>query len=327
MAFGNENAEAALIGRPFVDHGAANTGFVHHSETHVARIERRPGALSGGLQATQLIPLRAINDLFSCQICLCAAVLLLVLTDLAYSETSISWETRVFSGSDGKKQSQPVRSRTYTPRKFPALMSGGPRTPIAPQAPERVAFSNLEPPGTVIIVNRWCRLYYTLSPTEAFEYPISIGRDGFTWTGTEKISRMVDWPDWIPPADMLKRQPELPRRMTGGLNNPLGARALYLGDTLYRIHGTNDTRSIGYAASSGCFRLMNEHVMHLSGLVRIGTPVKVVNDWPQSAVLASGYGTQSRCIAEIPIGGRPPRRQRVRSDRDDQEWDHIFSRH
>lgn len=203
---------------------------------------------------------------------------------------------------------QPRVKRTYRPRQYPALMSGGARPAIAPRAPGVVTFPNKEPKGTVIIVNRRCKLYYTLSPTQAYEYPISIGRLGFTWTGTEKISRVVDWPDWTPPPEMLKRQPYLPRKMTGGVDNPLGARALYLGSSLYRIHGTNNIRTIGHAASSGCFRMMNEHVMHLSGVTRIGTKVKVVEDWP----FTGRYGAQDFCGAEIPVEQRQAQRQRQR---------------
>ena len=199
----------------------------------------------------------------------------------------------------------PSRSRKiYQPRIYPALMSGGPRPQVLPKAPEIITFPNKETAGTVIIVNRRCKLYYTLSPTEAYEYPISIGRLGFTWTGTEKISRMVDWPDWIPPPEMLQRQPGLPRKMTGGLNNPLGVRALYLGASLYRIHGTNNARTIGRAASSGCFRMMNEHVMHLSGFARIGTKVRVVENWPLAGVVAVRQGAQQVCGAEIPVDQR-----------------------
>ena len=202
--------------------------------------------------------------------------------------------------SGSVRPQQPRVQRTYRPRQYPALMSGGARPQVLPRAPGVVAFPNKEAAGTVIIVNRLCKLYYTLSPTTAYEYPISIGRLGFTWTGTEKISRVVDWPDWVPPPEMLRRQPYLPRKMTGGLDNPLGARALYLGSSLYRIHGTNNIRTIGRAASSGCFRMMNEHVMHLSGLTRIGTKVKVVENWPG----AGGYGAQQFCGAEIPVAQR-----------------------
>lgn len=225
--------------------------------------------------------------------------------------------TGVESGID--RGSPTLGARKNTSRKFPTLMSGGPRPQIAPAAPGIVAFPNKEIAGTVIIVNRACRLYYTLSPTEALEYPISIGRQGFTWTGTEKISRIVDWPDWIPPTEMLQRQPELPRKMTGGLNNPLGARALYLGESLYRIHGTNDEKTIGRAASSGCFRMMNEHVMHLSGLVRIGTTVKVVKNWPLTGVVGGPQSAGLMCGPEIAAG--PRRNQPVaRETRERDSW-------
>jgi lipoprotein-anchoring transpeptidase ErfK/SrfK len=213
--------------------------------------------------------------------------------------------------SEFRTPSPPPARKRYGPRIYPALMSGGPRPQVAPKAPNVTGFPNREAPGTVIIVNRSCRLYYTLSPTQAYEYPISIGRQGFTWTGTEKISRMVDWPDWIPPPQMLQREPGLPRRMTGGLNNPLGVRALYLGASLYRIHGTNDARTIGHAASSGCFRMMNEHVMHLSGLVRIGTKVKVVENWPLA-------GARTVCAEEIPAGQRA--RRSVGREGGGREW-------
>lgn len=159
---------------------------------------------------------------------------------------------------------------------YPALMGGGPRPRISPEAPPIVTLATVEPAGTIIIDSGGRRLLYTLPDNEAYEYPISVGREGFDWTGEEKISRIAAWPDWHPPADMRRRQPYLPVKMTGGINNPLGAKALYLGKTLYRIHGTNDPKSIGRASSSGCFRMMNKHVMHLASLAGIGTPVRVV---------------------------------------------------
>jgi lipoprotein-anchoring transpeptidase ErfK/SrfK len=118
------------------------------------------------------------------------------------------------------------------------------------------------------------------SPTEALRYPISVGREGFTWTGTETISRVAEWPDWHPPGEMRDRDPSLPEKMSGGIKNPLGAKALYLGNSLYRIHGTNDPRSIGRAASSVCFRMLNGHIVDLAGRAQIGTTVTVVNRLP-----------------------------------------------
>jgi lipoprotein-anchoring transpeptidase ErfK/SrfK len=111
-------------------------------------------------------------------------------------------------------------------------------------------------------------------------YPISVGREGFAWTGTETISRKAEWPDWYPPAEMRERDWRLPEKMTGGIKNPLGAKALYLGNSLYRIHGTNDAKSIGRAASSGCFRMLNGHIIDLAARVEIGTVVNVVSRLP-----------------------------------------------
>ena len=107
---------------------------------------------------------------------------------------------------------------------------------------------------------------------KAMRYGIGVGREGFTWTGTERVSRMKEWPDWFPPAEMIERQPYLPRMMAGGPGNPLGARALYLGNTLYRIHGTNQPSTIGQIVSSGCIRLLNEDIEDLFSRVQVGTP-------------------------------------------------------
>jgi lipoprotein-anchoring transpeptidase ErfK/SrfK len=142
-----------------------------------------------------------------------------------------------------------------------------------------VSLKKAERAGTIIIDTGGRRLYYVLPGNRAYEYPISVGREGFAWTGTENISRVAVWPDWNPPAEMRERQPGLPKTMTGGINNPLGAKALYLGNTLYRIHGTNDPRSIGRASSSGCFRMMNEHVTHLATMAGVGTQVRVVSHY------------------------------------------------
>lgn len=174
--------------------------------------------------------------------------------------------------------------------RYPAIMSGGGQPDIQPAAPETIDFPNALAPGEIIIDTRARKLYYTLSHSTAYAYPISVGRDGFKWYGTQKISRVQSWPSWTPPPEMRRRQPYLPVTMKGGLRNPLGAKAIYLGQTLYRIHGTNDPKSIGRAASSGCFRMMNKHVLHLAGLVQIGTTVHVVRSWKGSAVSAKQKG-------------------------------------
>lgn len=166
--------------------------------------------------------------------------------------------------------------RYYSRHPFPALMEGGPRPNIAPEAPPIVSLAKAEKPGQIIIDSGSRRLLYTLPGNKAYEYPISVGREGFAWTGSERISRIAAWPDWNPPAEMIQREPYLPKKMLGGIRNPLGAKALYLGNSLYRIHGTNDPKTIGRAASSGCFRMMNQHVIHLASLAGVGTPVRVV---------------------------------------------------
>ena len=137
-----------------------------------------------------------------------------------------------------------------------------------------------------MIETRGKQLFFVKSSTEAYRYPISVGRDGFTWNGTEKISRIAEWPDWHPPAEMRERDPNLPVKMTGGLRNPLGAKAIYLGNTLYRIHGTNDAKTIGQAASSGCFRMLNGHVTDLAERVQVGGSVTVVERLPDEIARA-----------------------------------------
>jgi lipoprotein-anchoring transpeptidase ErfK/SrfK len=139
-----------------------------------------------------------------------------------------------------------------------------------------VDYPTIEPPGTIIIDTPNTYLYLTISHGKALRYGIGVGREGFTWSGTEHISRMKQWPDWFPPQEMIKRQPYLPRFMAGGETNPLGARAMYLGNTQYRIHGTNQPSTIGTFVSSGCIRLTNEDVEDLYSRVTVGTTVIVL---------------------------------------------------
>ena len=140
---------------------------------------------------------------------------------------------------------------------------------------QAVFFRSSEPPGT-IVVHTSERFLYVVQPNgRALRYGIGVGRDGFQWQGLLKITRKQEWPDWIPPAEMIERQPYLPRWMAGGPGNPLGARALYLGNTVYRIHGTNQPQTIGSAVSSGCFRLVNGDVIDLYERIPVGTKVIV----------------------------------------------------
>jgi lipoprotein-anchoring transpeptidase ErfK/SrfK len=160
------------------------------------------------------------------------------------------------------------------------IRDGGPRPAIAPQTPPVVAFPHNFPANSILIDTGGRKLYYVLADSRAYEYSISVGREGFNWNGSETVSRKQAWPDWHPPAEMRERDPSLPEKMTGGVKNPLGAMALYLGTTLYRIHGTNDVKSIGRAESSGCFRMLNASVLHLASMTEVGTPVNVVTSLP-----------------------------------------------
>ena len=140
---------------------------------------------------------------------------------------------------------------------------------------EVVAYQGKHKPGTIVVETSERRLYLVLEDGKAMKYGIGVGRDGFRWSGTHRISRKAEWPGWTPPAAMRKRVPDLPAYMPGGPNNPLGARALYIGSTLYRIHGTSEPWTIGQAVSSGCIRLTNEDVTDLYERVRVGALVVV----------------------------------------------------
>lgn len=149
--------------------------------------------------------------------------------------------------------------------------------PAATRIPrEVVTYEGMERPGTIIVNTQERRLYLVLEGRQAMRYGIGVGREGFEWAGTQTISRMAEWPDWTPPPEMIARRPDLPRFMPGGPSNPLGARALYLGSSLYRIHGSNEPHTIGQAVSSGCIRMLNDDVIDLYTRVRVGTRVVVL---------------------------------------------------
>ena len=139
-----------------------------------------------------------------------------------------------------------------------------------------VNYATREAPGTIIIDTPNTYLYYVLGGGQAIRYGIGVGREGFTWSGVQTVTKKAEWPDWTPPAEMIARQPYLPRYMAGGPGNPLGARAMYLGGTIYRIHGTNAPHTIGTHVSSGCLRLTNEDVTDLYSRVNVGTKVIVL---------------------------------------------------
>ena len=143
-----------------------------------------------------------------------------------------------------------------------------------------VAYSGSEAPGTIIIDTANTFLYLPMGNGRAMRYGIGVGRDGFRWSGVQHITKKAEWPDWTPPAEMIARQPYLPRFMAGGATNPLGARAMYLGNTISRIHGTNAPSTIGQRVSSGCIRLTNDDIQDLYSRVQVGTRVVVLPGSP-----------------------------------------------
>jgi lipoprotein-anchoring transpeptidase ErfK/SrfK len=160
------------------------------------------------------------------------------------------------------------------------IMGGGPNFNVGGSSPiprQTVSFAGNYSPGTILINTAERRLYLVLSNGQALRYGIGVGRDGFRWSGVHRISAKKEWPSWTPPSQMLARRPDLPRHMSGGIDNPLGARAMYLGSTLYRIHGSNEPETIGQAVSSGCFRMTNDDVTDLYSRVSVGTTVVVKN--------------------------------------------------
>ena len=171
---------------------------------------------------------------------------------------------------------RPLRPQTFEPQRE-ATPRSAPARGIDPRfLPQQVPYQTSHRPGTIIINTAERHLYLVQAGGTAMRYGVGIGRPGFGWRGTKTVTRKAEWPDWRPPAEMLRRRPDLPRFMAGGPANPLGARALYLGSSLYRIHGSNEPWTIGQAVSSGCFRMRNEDVIDLYGRVRVGTRVVVM---------------------------------------------------
>ena len=163
---------------------------------------------------------------------------------------------------------------------------------------QEVAYASKEPAGTLIVDTPNTHLYYILGDGRAIRYGVRVGRDGFTWNGVQKVTRKAEWPDWHPPTEMIERQPYLPRFMAGGPGNPMGARAMYLGSTVFRIHGTNQPSTIGKFVSSGCIGMLNEDVSDLFDRVKVGTRVVVL---PGGAPPAS----TATASAQQPLACRP----------------------
>ena len=189
----------------------------------------------------------------------------------------------------------------------PGLSDEGDGSGVVPERLRRavIAFDTREAPGTVIIDTGNTALYYVLGQGRAVRYGVGVGREGFTWSGVQTISRKAEWPDWHTPAEMIAHQPYLPRFMAGGPGNPLGARAMYLGSSVYRIHGTNDPSTIGKFVSSGCIRLTNEDVADLFSRVDVGTKVVVL---PKNAPHLAARATETKrtiAVRPTPVPARP----------------------
>jgi lipoprotein-anchoring transpeptidase ErfK/SrfK len=167
-----------------------------------------------------------------------------------------------------------------------------------------VEYPTREPNGTVVIDTPNTYLYLVLGGGKAIRYGIGVGREGFTWSGVKSVERKAEWPDWIPPVEMIQRQPYLPRFMAGGPGNPLGARAMYLAGTVYRIHGTNDPSTIGKRVSSGCIRLVNDDVIDLYQRVNVGTKVVVLPMQPaRSQSVAAAPAARNAIVSAAPLRG------------------------
>ena len=180
----------------------------------------------------------------------------------------------LFTGASASAQDHPA---AFFSAIFNQSGSSSGRPQENPVPRETVQYSSRFAPGTIVISTKERRLYYVLGNGQAIRYGVGVGRPGFTWAGSKAVTRKAEWPAWTPPPQMLKRRPDLPRHMKGGPDNPLGARALYLGSSLYRIHGSNEPWTIGQAVSSGCIRMTNADVTDLYERVRVGTRVVVMN--------------------------------------------------
>jgi lipoprotein-anchoring transpeptidase ErfK/SrfK len=176
-------------------------------------------------------------------------------------------------GQTAQAREQDLLSTLFNPTATGRPTDGRPQASAIPR--EVVTYPAGYAPGTIVISTTERRLYYVLGNGQAIRYGVGVGRPGFEWSGTRYVASKREWPDWTPPAQMLRRRPDLPRHMAGGVDNPLGARAMYLSGTLYRIHGSNEPESIGQAVSSGCIRMTNDDVVDLYDRVKVGTRVVV----------------------------------------------------
>jgi lipoprotein-anchoring transpeptidase ErfK/SrfK len=187
------------------------------------------------------------------------------------SGPAAAYQYQGIAPASGPDRSQPEPEAQ--PSRDPTELAARPQASSPPR--EFVAYDGHYPPGTIVVSTQERRLYYVLPGNQAIRYGVGVGRPGFTWTGVRTVAMKREWPSWQPPPQMLRRRPDLPRFMQGGPENPLGARAMYLGGTLYRIHGSNEPNTIGQAVSSGCIRMNNDDVVDLYDRVRVGARVIV----------------------------------------------------
>jgi lipoprotein-anchoring transpeptidase ErfK/SrfK len=202
--------------------------------------------------------------------------------------------------NEASPQSWPRDDDAVVSPNAPTVSETGADVDVLPPQLRRqvVDYRSSEAPGTVIIDTPHTVLYYVLGGQRAIRYGVGVGRDGFTWSGTQTITRKAEWPDWIPPSEMIARQPYLPRFGAGGPGKPLGARAMYLGASAYRIHGTNDPTTIGKFVSSGCIRMTNTDVQDLFGRVNVGTKVVVL---PKTSGQARAVSAPHGRVAPRPL--------------------------
>ncbi|UFW50940.1 MULTISPECIES: L,D-transpeptidase [Bradyrhizobium] len=201
----------------------------------------------------------------------------------------------------------PAPAPAPIPAPAPAPLVEPPKAADGPGALVRqvIDYASHQAPGTVIIDTKNTFLYFVLNDRQALRYGIGVGREGFTWSGEQTVARKAEWPDWHPPTEMIGRQPYLPRFMAGGPGNPLGARAMYLGETEYRIHGTNNPDTIGKRVSSGCIRLTNDDVVDLYERVKVGAKVIVL---PATVARRPSQGAPTDAAFRLPDPASPSKR-------------------
>src|SRR2546423_10677941 len=224
-----------------------------------------------------------------------AAALATVVAATSLATSASANPLNLFSVPLNRAEPAAPSAMAYAPTRNPNIDAAVTATEQGTELPARfkrqmVDYRTAEAPGTIVIDTPNTHLYYVLGNGKALRYGIGVGREGFTWSGTQHITKKAEWPDWTPPEEMIQRQPYLPRFMAGGPGNPLGARAMYLGSSIYRIHGTNNPSTIGGRVSSGCIRMTNDDVTDLYSRANGGTKVDLLPTTPRTRPSASATG-------------------------------------